>query len=443
MDCRNDMNFIVKPLSERKEALIFINNTLIVELNINFVADLINKLITMNRIILSFFTLASGVLMAQSLTPTVSIAAAGAADNFKGGYTFAYATSGTPWNGPLLSFGGFSNNYDAQLSTDYGPNGGEHLSFRTRNGDASVWNPWNEVATRGTNNFTGKQSIMGNLGIGTGSPSEMLTVSGGHTGSMILLNSSGDGGNSPANLTLWASEPQETYTGVGIGNNVKNYNSANNQVFPRINPSTGGSYMRLLDNQIHFNIISNTGDNKKIAILARDRFDVSGSLSSQVSSNEGGAIILENPTKTAANMARKWVLYNMTGNYGNSLQFWSYSDGGAYGAKLLLSDAGNMSLQGKFEAKEIKVTLTPTADFVFEESYDLPKLETVEKHIKEKKHLPEIASAKEMEKEGVNVGEFQIKLLQKIEELTLYTIELNKQVKKQAEEIEALKKGNK
>jgi len=64
----------------------------------------------------------------------------------------------------------------------------------------------------------------------------------------------------------------------------------------------------------------------------------------------------------------------------------------------------------------------------------------VEKHIKEKKHLPEIASAKQMEKEGVNVGEFQIKLLQKIEELTLYTIEQNKQLKIQKEEIELLKK---
>ncbi|MGE8554404.1 MAG: hypothetical protein ACN6OB_10805 [Chryseobacterium jejuense] len=104
---------------------------------------------------------------------------------------------------------------------------------------------------------------------------------------------------------------------------------------------------------------------------------------------------------------------------------------------------GNVAIQGKLEAKEVKVTLTPTADFVFDENYDLPKLEIVEKHIKEKKHLPEIVSAKEMEKEGVNVGEFQIKLLQKIEELTLYTIELNKKVKKQAEEIEALKKANK
>ena len=87
-----------------------------------------------------------------------------------------------------------------------------------------------------------------------------------------------------------------------------------------------------------------------------------------------------------------------------------------------------MKVNAKIEAKEVKVTLTPTADFVFAEDYNLPKLEEVEKHIKEKKHLPEIASAKEMEKEGVNVGEFQIKLLQKIEELTLYSIEQNKKI---------------
>lgn len=102
------------------------------------------------------------------------------------------------------------------------------------------------------------------------------------------------------------------------------------------------------------------------------------------------------------------------------------------------SFSDNMKVNAKIEAKEIKVTQTPTADFVFEENYELPTLEDVEKHIKDKKHLPEIASAKEMEKEGVNVGEFQIKLLQKIEELTLYTIEQNKQLKIQADKIEKL-----
>lgn len=104
-----------------------------------------------------------------------------------------------------------------------------------------------------------------------------------------------------------------------------------------------------------------------------------------------------------------------------------------------ISGDGNAALQGKFQAKELKVTNSPTADFVFEEDYNLPKLETIEKHIKEKKHLPEIASAKEMEKEGVNVGEFQIKLLQKIEELTLYVIDQNKKINELEKEVKALR----
>ena len=101
---------------------------------------------------------------------------------------------------------------------------------------------------------------------------------------------------------------------------------------------------------------------------------------------------------------------------------------------------GNMKVDAKVEAKEVKVTTTPTADFVFAEDFKLLKLEEVEKHIKEKKHLPEIASAKEMEKNGVNIGEFQIKLLQKIEELTLYMIEQEKRIKTLERENGALKK---
>lgn len=110
--------------------------------------------------------------------------------------------------------------------------------------------------------------------------------------------------------------------------------------------------------------------------------------------------------------------------------------------QMAIKPNGNALLQGKLEAKEFKVTLTPTADFVFEENYNLPNLEEVAKHIKEKKHLPEIASAKMMEKEGVNVGEFQIKLLQKIEELTLYAIKQERQLKDQQEKIQKLEGEN-
>ena len=75
------------------------------------------------------------------------------------------------------------------------------------------------------------------------------------------------------------------------------------------------------------------------------------------------------------------------------------------------------------------------ADFVFEESYDLPTLEEVEEHIKEKGHLSEIPSEKEVVENGYILGNMDAKFLQKIEELTLYLIEQNK-------EIQALKAKN-
>jgi hypothetical protein len=69
-------------------------------------------------------------------------------------------------------------------------------------------------------------------------------------------------------------------------------------------------------------------------------------------------------------------------------------------------------------------------------------LNELEKFVKEQKHLPEIAPANEMEKNGTNLGVLTSKLLQKIEELTLYTIEQNKKIielEKQNKSIEELK----
>ncbi len=97
-----------------------------------------------------------------------------------------------------------------------------------------------------------------------------------------------------------------------------------------------------------------------------------------------------------------------------------------------------VSPDGRIEAKSIKVTNTPTADFVFEEEYQLPKLSVVEQFITENKHLPEIQSAKDMTENGVIIEEFQIKLLQKIEELTLYTITQQKRLDSQQSVIENL-----
>ena len=86
-----------------------------------------------------------------------------------------------------------------------------------------------------------------------------------------------------------------------------------------------------------------------------------------------------------------------------------------------------LTVNGKILAKEIVVE-TNWSDFVFEKDYDLMPLSEVEKYINLHKHLPDVPSASEIKKNGVALGETQSLLLQKIEELTLYTIEMNKQL---------------
>ncbi|MCV9926970.1 tail fiber protein [Flavobacterium sp. LS1R49] len=103
---------------------------------------------------------------------------------------------------------------------------------------------------------------------------------------------------------------------------------------------------------------------------------------------------------------------------------------------------GNIITQGlitanKIHSSEIVVDLNvPGPDYVFENNYNLEKLEILEKFIATNKHLPEIPSAIEMKNNGVNVVDLEMKLLQKIEELTLYMIEQNKQLKAQNEQIQ-------
>ena len=92
-----------------------------------------------------------------------------------------------------------------------------------------------------------------------------------------------------------------------------------------------------------------------------------------------------------------------------------------------LDVAGDIRATGTIRANEVKVTANG-ADFVFAPDYSLRPLSEVEQFITANKHLPDIASADTMIQNGVNMGEFQIQLLQKIEELTLYVIELKKEI---------------
>ena len=92
-----------------------------------------------------------------------------------------------------------------------------------------------------------------------------------------------------------------------------------------------------------------------------------------------------------------------------------------------------LGVDGKVLAKSFYVNTTTWADYVFDEHYDLPKLSEVERFYKANKHLPEIPSEKEVLENGINVGEMNTLLLKKIEEMTLYMVQMQK-------EIDALKK---
>lgn len=91
------------------------------------------------------------------------------------------------------------------------------------------------------------------------------------------------------------------------------------------------------------------------------------------------------------------------------------------------SDIFLLSVDGNVRARRVKV-YTSWADYVFEDDYCLPTLQEVEQHIEEKGHLIDIPSAEEVELKGIELGEMNKLLLQKIEELTLYVIQLNKEV---------------
>lgn len=87
-----------------------------------------------------------------------------------------------------------------------------------------------------------------------------------------------------------------------------------------------------------------------------------------------------------------------------------------------------LSVNGRIRAQEVKVENANWPDYVFKKSYSLSPLQEIEKHIQQNGHLPGIPSAAEVKQSGVNLGEMNAKLLEKIEELTLYVIELKKEI---------------
>jgi|GEM_PF-1425855 len=104
-----------------------------------------------------------------------------------------------------------------------------------------------------------------------------------------------------------------------------------------------------------------------------------------------------------------------------------FNTGGGVGIGTTNPGSYTLAVEGKIGCRELVVTTAAWADFVFEDNYRLPTLREVERHIQERGHLPGIPTEAQVKEQGVSVGEISSKLLQKIEELTLYVININKE----------------
>ena len=151
-------------------------------------------------------------------------------------------------------------------------------------------------------------------------------------------------------------------------------------------------------------------------------------------------------SQQTAGKVKQWAIWAGTdgGTWLSGLAFHRYDAvnpcvSGICDISLFLHDNGNVGIGttnptykldvlGTIRAKEVLVNLDGGADFVFEKGYKLLPIEHVANYVQENKHLPDIPSANEMVKNGVSMGDMQVKLLQKVEELTLYVIELKKEI---------------
>jgi hypothetical protein len=351
------------------------------------------------------------------------------------------------------------NNHQLQIGSAFTTN--DRLFFRkiADYGLASQNPSWIELATRGINNFIGDQSINGNVAIGANSASfyqhggnnKIVEIHNSNTSSNsqshIVLSTGSTNPNSSIGSLTWAmpnvssTNKGVAYLGVTTDPNSSSSNPSSSMVFATrsiFNDNWKANMIISSDGNVG---IGTTVPNSKLVIASSD-YGITinpNALAGGLGFNRNaldGAIF--NSSKSAWQFSARDEMFTLEGYNGPPSALFTVLKNGYIGMGTV-SPGYKLDVIGTIRAREIKVDLTG-ADFVFENEYKLMPLTELEKFIKINKHLPEIATAKEMQENGANLGDLNTKLLQKIEELTLYTIEQNKKLEKQNEKILLLEK---
>ncbi|MCK9403724.1 MAG: hypothetical protein M0Q26_10035 [Chitinophagaceae bacterium] len=276
----------------------------------------------------------------------------------------------------------------------------------------------------------------GFVGIGTTSPGAPLDISG-SSRAYMQFNETGTGGRAYQILS------------------TNNANSdAGGGKFAFRDPGVSGSagYRIVIDNTGNVGVgTTNPDAGSKLHVAGG--ILVSGAFSS-TSGNTGGfdyfgggSRFFSMGTSGATKGTFTWIAKGADGSSTTSMII---DPNGNIGIGTITTLSEKLSVNGNISAKKLIVTQTGWSDYVFDKDYKLRSIQNLEAFINQNKHLPEVPTAKEVEANGISVGDNQALLLKKIEELTLYMIEMNKsnnqmkaEIKAQAKEIKQLKQVKK
>lgn len=279
----------------------------------------------------------------------------------------------------------------------------------------------------------------GKVGIGIANPDNTLHVNGGiFVGANQTSYTGGPGGSGSINFKT-ATTDYVYIKGEGAGSDdggLLFMGGDDVGTYFRFNNSVTGELMRITGNG---NVgIGTTSPGAKLHVSGNILQDNGGSNVFQAKNSSGSIETWMWP---------RWsdnVMYTNFGSGGwnirnnTSVNVMYLTNGGSVGIGTTNPGTDKLAVNGTIRAKELYLTTTGWSDFVFEPGYNLRTLLQVENFIKKNGHLPEIPSQKEVEEKGVGVIDMQSKLLQKIEELTLYLIEQNKKNEEQNKRIQEL-----